>query len=963
MRFVYNDLPSSSTTTNVELNKDFRVPKIEVSKSYFSAGGATKWCSDYQYALTKFFSTISKPYKLIVEIPFEEPLRSSIRRFLISLEAYSMSNNPLLTEREILSGVVLGPSYATYLKQVRFKSFLNTVKGTPLDYPEWWNEVPSYSLNDIGDIFNYQYLIHWEEDVDDYLKGNLPLYTEGKFLNKFRKELRIMLEDTTVDIIDSREILLSSSGSMTATSELKKTPTFKIKGSKENYLSERRKTSIRSVVQVHPEGARDAVINQLSDLNRIKLIEFQTAEVLKIFSSHTVNKDLSLFELKYEKFKKNHKWFLCRDLTKEGITKPRILLRIMLEELKAFYPEAEAFEYPGFFDDYEVLVKDEIFKPVRGHGLGMANSLTTLMQIIIFNMTIKRMKISTDSISLLTHNDDAIVGAKKRSEIEQFWDAEEDILKGLGLLRNPKKSFLAKGAGVFLEKYFYTNRSELNRKESYQRRELMMSFCATNITQAKQLVSSQVYIDRPLLVLHLEDIVSFWGYEFFQEEIQYPAFCGGWYNESIYGISTDLRRLENLPYDYRVVRAYEACKNSRIRPKYEKGSYIPPVYGLFPLQSSKIHEDFHGLFDIGSLYDVKTKYTSIKVNPELYIVAWDKLRKHRREIYLKSRPNYSFKAFIKRIMLEQDKDFILLDFMVEKTIKTVIYESSFEDPYMVSNPLLSYLSSLEKIDNIDPSKWGVIFANTSTINAKLTADQRKRLKVVFGNLSLTGKLRNDTSVLPEEDEDFILIQERTFATLPYLKVYSELETPYVPVPKLKYVNEKIKEKKTVWNRLLTVRQFLEFNKNLDSKNIFKFIMDKNMTNEEIDRFELGIQRVIEEKVPVEEQIEDVPDEEEETRREVRFIIVPSPENYRLYQTGVTTFGKALEMFRAIDQLQQNFKRLEFEFFQYKREDFIQEYHLLDDISKEIWNDVYGDPEASDHEESDIDPDEGFDLFG
>lgn len=55
-----------------------------------------------------------------------------------------------------------------------------------------------------------------------------------------------------------------------------------------------------------------------------------------------------------------------RDFKKEGLTKPRILLKLMLQGLKERFPECKAFEYPEFFDTFEIdnLEGDTI----RGHG-------------------------------------------------------------------------------------------------------------------------------------------------------------------------------------------------------------------------------------------------------------------------------------------------------------------------------------------------------------------------------------------------------------------------------------------------------------------------------------------------------------------------------------------------------------------------------------------------------------------
>lgn len=68
--------------------------------------------------------------------------------------------------------------------------------------------------------------------------------------------------------------------------------------------------------------------------------------------------------------------FWCRDFTKEGLTKPRNLLTIILEEM-----EAKGYDIINtkFYEGITVLDGENWSEPVRGHGLGMANSLTTLM--------------------------------------------------------------------------------------------------------------------------------------------------------------------------------------------------------------------------------------------------------------------------------------------------------------------------------------------------------------------------------------------------------------------------------------------------------------------------------------------------------------------------------------------------------------------------------------------------------
>jgi hypothetical protein len=62
----------------------------------------------------------------------------------------------------------------------------------------------------------------------------------------------------------------------------------------------------------------------------------------------------------------------------------------MMNCLHQRFPECGAFRFPNFFDNFVFECDGETFFPTRGHGLGMANALTSMMQIIIENMVMKR---------------------------------------------------------------------------------------------------------------------------------------------------------------------------------------------------------------------------------------------------------------------------------------------------------------------------------------------------------------------------------------------------------------------------------------------------------------------------------------------------------------------------------------------------------------------------------------------
>jgi len=803
---------------------------FSTSINKYQPSHAITWSLDIKIRLRDFFLKCSYPYRKTYFPPHLEDLTPHIHRFFISLDAYIDSANPVIPEKEILFGAT-EKDFATYLKRVRTKSFLTTTGSTSLELPEWWHEIPQYQIKDIGDIFNFQYLIHFSEEVEDYKYGDVP-YTENiGYIKKFKQTLRNLLpEELPCDIIDPREVLLTNSGSSAIREGSITDKTYLIK-QQTNGFNKSRDMSKRCVVQAAPAGARDTCINTINDINTIKLIEYQTALLLeKQFREFTVDKTLEDFDIKYRNFQKNSKFFLCRDITKEGITKPRPLLTAMMEVLHETYPEVPGWDFTDFYNTYELSIDGKIHKPIRGHGLGMANALTTLMQIVLFHQILEKCEYMKIEPTMLTHNDDIIIGFQKNQDIEEFWSVEEKVFSKLGILRNPQKSFRGKRSGVFIEKYFYEFSSIISRKESYQRRELLLALTASNIVHAKQMVSSLVYLENEIISLNFPEVISYWGYEFWKEEHLYPATCGGWFNRSIYGISLDLKTLDDLPYSDQVEKAYHACKNNRIYPKFEKGDYKSPIQKIYPNYAFLI-EDKHKLdFDIGPLNEINRSYNRLRFQPWQYELSWNRLLKKRKETYDKYISHLPYKDFIKLIVNESNKDFLPLDFMIKSEVQGEIHEGTVDDIYHTSNPKMSYLSALTPIDDIYPNRYSINFLNIDSIQHRITADQRKRLNSFVGILSLTSKMRKDTFLAPKDSfEEFFECYRTPFRLF---KVYGELESPLLPLLKEEYRPKILSEKKSIFGRFLSKKEYFAFEKIKFRPKVIKFLMDLHLEDPE-----------------------------------------------------------------------------------------------------------------------------------
>jgi hypothetical protein len=215
-------------------SKHISFPAISSSEKRETKGwvprAACSWNPTLQMELLNFFEKLRYPDQDYIDIPFKEPLRSEIRRFLVSLDAYLDSPNPVVPEKDILYGATYN-TFALYLKRVKRKSFETKWRVDHFALPDWWNDVPAYDLNDIGDIFNYSYLIFWEGESDDYLHGFEPVVIKQETLTKFKEILFGILPDrTSFSKIDPWEVLTTLASSMSIEADsLKHEPHFKIK--------------------------------------------------------------------------------------------------------------------------------------------------------------------------------------------------------------------------------------------------------------------------------------------------------------------------------------------------------------------------------------------------------------------------------------------------------------------------------------------------------------------------------------------------------------------------------------------------------------------------------------------------------------------------------------------------------------------------------------------------------------
>jgi hypothetical protein len=693
-----------------------------------------EWHPEYFSILLKFFQNLTRPYRMNVDIPFQEPLHSEVKKFLVALDAYYESSNPCQDENELFILAASGPSGSVKQKRIKMASFLYMIQGVLLETNEDLKNIPVYKIKDIGDIFNFNYMINWKMiDEEDYKEGLIDCKPTIYYLDKFRSQCSaILAELEEIEIIEPESILMKLSGSTCLTKELipKRSKVWKEKG-KTQFFAKKMGTVERCVIQTGPASQRDTVICPVDVMNRINWIDQQVLEIVKRHSLSLQTTSERAFEKRLSRNKK-YSYYLMRDIKKEGITKPRILLQIMLEELKKRYPEAKAFEFPNFFNSFSLKINDKEIFPERGHGLGMANSLTTLMQIVIFELCCNSEDVEGRSINdktkCLTLNDDFLGLFSSREDLETYLDIEDKILPGLGIIISKTKSFFSENGNVIAERYFVKTLPYIDKKESYHRREVLNSLCACNIIQAKQILNSAIRRENlPYVSEYIKEIIQNWGYEFFPEEYKYPYSCGGWMTSNFEGCSLDLVRLNELPYNNKICRAYNASQILSINLfKRNNDKIISPVEQLF--KNTIIPDEFKKIYNILTITEVKEKYGRFDEG-KLRNLYYHRLYKKRQKIFLEEE-SMPFDKFCKKIIQNHPtKTFYPLKFMIKKFERADIILGETDEIYLSRNPLISGLMKFNNFINTDEiaETFSLKFTEKDSGTLQSCSGDRKRL--------------------------------------------------------------------------------------------------------------------------------------------------------------------------------------------------------------------------------------------
>jgi len=731
------------------------------------------------------------------ELLLNEEVQAAINHVLIALKGYYKSDNPIMPFHD-LKYWAFSIDGAAILKKIRKQSYVKSIRGSFYTDPEWLNTLPIYDIKEIGDIFNYQYCFPWNvTDEQDYLIAFSPLQFGEGSLDLFRQKAREMLHECSeIDPLDEREIFLNLSSSVAQDNG--KTNFHYL--CKHNHLkfSERRTSGKRTLITTSPGDGRDAIINEVEDLNTIQYIEYQLDKVLQntYLREYLVNRNEEEFRKKYELFIDNNRYFLMRDIKKEGLTKPKVLLKIMLEELYRRYPNCKAFSYTSFYDGPWF----EGDTTGRGHGLGMANNLTTLMQIILFKMLIEITSEAGLDIKydMICHNDDIIIGVNCEEDLlDDAINFDCQVLEDSGIIISKDKSFHSPYGGVICERYI-DKYDRWHKKQSYIEREKLLLYTCCNVVHLKSMLSS--FYSKFSDDINIGELAAYFGYEFHPCEFDMPISIGGWQRSKSLRCSFDLKWIsEHLTK--RISRIYIASRLNKTHIKYSRRieQFVPPVLRMY---NSKIWDTVDPKilesFNIVSDFSAKNQFTRLRKSPKRRLEAWTILLEKRREAF--NGPSVSFEI-IYDLEYSDLKNIFPLEQDIDRWVDIQIINRALKDPYNVPNPICSALNKIFdlKDERYNSCYWPLLAKSHDNI---LRAGARKDLARIITYVPPIYLYEEEDTVIPRDSqdfEDFMLSYPAPLLMGKVFEIYGK-----IPILKKKLV-------KDTWNFKMTEQRFFLFN--------------------------------------------------------------------------------------------------------------------------------------------------------
>jgi hypothetical protein len=492
-------------------------------------------------------------------------LRKHVALFRASLDLWEQfSKDKVFSKDEIYYRCILeGPSFAEFIKKSRSTCLRAFSSETETEIEE---EYFHDTYSGYNSIIHERYLINWDstDEVDDikysFIDTN-PIDEE-----EFRGYVKDLFDDFSIGECRAPEEL-------DLLRELKNTKMYDPVNDKTalmrsfwgNDVSEDSSYfAKRVVVPIEAGNVRDTGIGDPATILKVKQLN-GLARIISERVPYMVNCPEKIANERLKRVLKRNA-FLHLDFKKFGLTFPRKLMNIVIEEIGE-YLDTEVKHL--LITDFVVKIDNECYKTVRGTMLGWLDSINCIAVTAILHSLIKHGGLKFDFV---TFNDDVEISTRATdpgATLNLLKLAVCAKLSSFDILISVNKTYGSR-ASVFLERYAYYDRYyDLDMyKEQLTVKAYAQSLCTVYPWKAKMLFAAAEQWTKSKYAT--DRCIDTCKVEFTTDEITQPLWCGGWYITKKDGLDISLQLGSNKLNSLGILLQKWKSKN------YTQEGYIAP---------------------------------------------------------------------------------------------------------------------------------------------------------------------------------------------------------------------------------------------------------------------------------------------------------------------------------------------------------------------------------------------------
>jgi len=434
----------------------------------------------------------------------------------------------------VARSLILGPSFtdewASSFKNSKFE-WMGMDFLTPPDKSKH-----PMKINNFNDAYQPFHFIFWDEEINDYTymfsKIDEP---EDEYLARVKdissQMSKLFLTDEEILSEPPEEHIWRPTN----------TNAFDMEGTKPEWelefdnpeldYMEEILVSKRGIAPKRPSEIRDIGVMHPTCIRQHRRFMYYLQNACKRIPGCPHGRDLNHLKKTVSLIGKKNTYFYMRDYTKSGMTVPHPVVRAVFEGFFERRPDLAKIA-PKFYETQQFWIKEgeglECLKPLTGSPLGLFVEGYTILQYAIHEINLSGISAPRDSFYFSATNDDMVVGSDSKTDIYEYQNVDIITNNALSMRYKDTKSGITKDRFVFCEEYWIDD--HIANKESLYCGSLLSAKFCVNIVHAKDYVYSILLSCEvtPAIEAAFKEVVTFWGFEFSEQEWGWPYLFGGW---------------------------------------------------------------------------------------------------------------------------------------------------------------------------------------------------------------------------------------------------------------------------------------------------------------------------------------------------------------------------------------------------------------------------------------------------